>query len=285
MRRARFMMPLQVMEQALQPPHSVKRQSTVGSQRVSTLQTCVSLALPTAGEPHSSAILTTWRVRLMVPPPQDLEQGVHCSQSPQRPSWHCGAAQACVLQGCTSSLSCTWHRDPAPTGILAMCRTRVCWPPSHEQEHALHSCHSPHSQSSFGHDAARQACTWESSKLQPTPLGFLVFSTFRLRLCWATPQVAEHADHSCQSLTWQSCTLQGFLLQPTVSMRSLGHALPPFDGKTMIWRCRWAWPPPQLRSQASHAVHSETVQSTGSSAPQACVSSRSPWQNAPTPLA
>mmetsp|Transcript_98476 Transcript_98476/g.287167 ORF Transcript_98476/g.287167 Transcript_98476/m.287167 type:complete len:264 (-) Transcript_98476:2572-3363(-) len=256
------MTPLHVCEQALQTPQSLNMQSTVGSQSTSALQTIVSWDSPLAGVPQWLAIWATRRVRKVVPPPQDAEQADHSAQSLQRPSWHDGRTHACELQGWTSSLSIGWHILPPRCGIFAISRERRCCPPPQETGQTLHSCHSPHLQSSLGQACMGQGANSESAKLQPMPPGFLRCSIWRCR-CWcAGPQEAEHPDHSCQSLTWQSWKLHGFLLHPMVCTNSPGQAAPPLSGKTMICRCLCAWPPPQVLSQASHEVHSETTQST-----------------------
>mmetsp|Transcript_41859 Transcript_41859/g.119444 ORF Transcript_41859/g.119444 Transcript_41859/m.119444 type:complete len:286 (+) Transcript_41859:974-1831(+) len=285
MRLERCARPLHVWEQALQAPQSVKRQSSVGSQGTSAAQNCVSLDGPATGAPHSLAILATWRLRKVVPPPQDLEQGDQPSQSLHAPSSHVGTKHGCVLHGCTSSLSCTLQSFPPCVGILAMCRSRVCWPPSHEAEQALQASQRPHWQSSLGHGACMQAVSCVSSRLQPAPPGLLVCRTLRWRQRWPWLQEAEQLDHSCQSVTWQSWTLHCSLLQPTVWIRSPGQGSPPFTGKTMICRWRAVWPPPHCLSQASHMVQSETTQSTLSSSAHDTISSRSPWQSRPPPLA
>mmetsp|Transcript_129943 Transcript_129943/g.315660 ORF Transcript_129943/g.315660 Transcript_129943/m.315660 type:complete len:288 (-) Transcript_129943:2297-3160(-) len=279
------MTPLHVCEQALQTPQSLNMQSTVGSHSVSAPQTTVSRASPASGFPQWSAIWATLRVRKLVPPSQDAEQTDHSAQSPQRPSWHGGNTHVCELQGWTSSLSIGWHILPPRCGIFAISRERRCWPPPHETGHALHSCHSPHSQSSLGQASVGQAVSSESSRLQPMPPGFLKCNTWRCRCRCAGPHETEQSDHSCQSLTWQSWKLHGFLLQPMVCTNSSGQLAPPLSGKTMICRCLCAWPPPQVLSQLSHDVHSDTTQSTCSFSTHDWVSSRSPSHARPLPSA
>mmetsp|Transcript_98477 Transcript_98477/g.287188 ORF Transcript_98477/g.287188 Transcript_98477/m.287188 type:complete len:288 (-) Transcript_98477:2500-3363(-) len=279
------MTPLHVCEQALQTPQSLNMQSTVGSQSTSALQTIVSWDSPLAGVPQWLAIWATRRVRKVVPPPQDAEQADHSAQSLQRPSWHDGRTHACELQGWTSSLSIGWHILPPRRGIFAISRERRCWPPPQEAEQALQPCHSPHSQSSLGHSCVGQGASSESSKLQPMPPGFLKCNTWRCRCRCAGPHETEQSDHSCQSLTWQSWKLHGFLLQPMVCTNSSGQLAPPLSGKTMICRCLCAWPPPQVLSQSSHEVHSDTTQSTMSFSMHDCVSSKLPSHARPLPTA
>mmetsp|Transcript_105564 Transcript_105564/g.281142 ORF Transcript_105564/g.281142 Transcript_105564/m.281142 type:complete len:288 (-) Transcript_105564:1055-1918(-) len=279
------MMPLQVCEHALQTPQSPNMQSRLGSQSILALQTRVSWEFPLTGSPQWSAIWATSLVRKDVPPPQEVEQTDQVFHSAQRPSWHGGNTQAFELQALTSSLSIGWHILPPRCGILAISRVRRCWPPPQETGQPDHSCHSPHWQSSFGQACVGQAASSDNSKLQPVPPGFLKCITLRCLCRCAGPQEAEHADHSCQSLTWQSCTLHWFLLQPDVCNSSPGHAAPPLSGKTMIWRCLCVWPPPQDLSQLSHVVHSETTQSTFSVVKHGCVSSKSPLHALPLPMA
>mmetsp|Transcript_97468 Transcript_97468/g.303581 ORF Transcript_97468/g.303581 Transcript_97468/m.303581 type:complete len:294 (-) Transcript_97468:2946-3827(-) len=285
MRRERLMMPAHVCEQALQMPQSPKTQSMSGSQEMSALQTLVSLESPLTGVPHLLAMRATCRDRHEVPPPQEAEHPDQADQSAHKPSSQDGAAQECELQARTPSLSRAWHCKPPWSGICAMLRSRFCWPPPHLREQALQSPHSPHWQSSFGQAASSHFDSSDRCKLQPSPSRPRERRTSRLRCLWAAPQLELHCDHSCQSETWQSCTSQGAALQPAIEMSSLGQALPPAVGKTMIWRCLRVWPPPQVLSQPSQVVHSETTQSTSPASTQASVSSRPPPQAAPMPRA
>mmetsp|Transcript_95500 Transcript_95500/g.294609 ORF Transcript_95500/g.294609 Transcript_95500/m.294609 type:complete len:285 (-) Transcript_95500:2929-3783(-) len=284
MLRERLMMPWHVCEQSLQTPQSPKRQSKSGSHE-SALQTAVSLESPLRGSPHSLAMWATCRMRMVVPPPQEAEQGDQADQSAHRPSSHAGLSQGSMLQARTSALSWTSHIAPPCVGILTMCLLRLCCPPLHSAEHPLQASHSPHWQSSCGQATTSHLPTSERWRLHPAPSMSRDWSTARLRCRCPVPQLAVHIDHSCQSETWQSWVLQGTALHPAVCMSSFGQALPPELGKSMIWRCLRIWPPPHVLSQLSQCVQSETSQSTSPTSRHDCVSSRSPSHGAPAPRA
>mmetsp|Transcript_51455 Transcript_51455/g.164756 ORF Transcript_51455/g.164756 Transcript_51455/m.164756 type:complete len:232 (-) Transcript_51455:944-1639(-) len=228
MRRERRLVPLQVAEQALQPPQSVKVQSTAASQLSSTLQNAVSRSLPDAGAPHSDADVATFRVRKVTPPPQLLEQGDHSDHSDQAPSTHLGSLQACVLQGATSSRSRSWQGSPPPRGDFLMLRSLVRWPPPQEQLQLLHSVHSFHSQSCLGQARfSWQGTACDRAARQPRPPALRLWSTMRMRFFWPAPQLVEQVSQLDQSESSQSLALQGAAAQPRVCMSSAGQSRPP----------------------------------------------------------
>mmetsp|Transcript_51457 Transcript_51457/g.164772 ORF Transcript_51457/g.164772 Transcript_51457/m.164772 type:complete len:436 (+) Transcript_51457:367-1674(+) len=285
-RLARCRRPLQLAVHSVHRSHSVSSQSTGASQATPTLQNLTSKLLPSGSLPHSLAILAILRCLVDVPPPQEAEQWPHCAHSLNSPSRQACTLHFCVLQGSTCSLSDTAQGLPPALGERRMWRSRVRWPPSQEQVQPPHSLQSSHSQSTTPQEGCPgHSRTSPSGKSQPAPPGLLRLAMKRRRVCMPTPQLVEQRPHSVQPLTRQSPLSQGFAAQPFVCISSCGQVLPPCSGN--LWTCRWrcVCPPPQVLSQESQAVHSETTQSTLSSSPQDSVSSRSPRQREPLPLA
>mmetsp|Transcript_73050 Transcript_73050/g.236304 ORF Transcript_73050/g.236304 Transcript_73050/m.236304 type:complete len:515 (+) Transcript_73050:223-1767(+) len=284
MRRERRMTPLQEAEQSLQGPQSVNSQSTGSPHATSTLQKRVSRSLPSAGFPHSVAMVAMRRVRKATPPPHVLEQGDQSTHASHSPSSQAALAQACVLHGETCSFSSAWQGLPPPLGAFAMCRVLDAWPPPQEQLQALQLDQAPQAQSSRAQRGfPGQAAISHRAARQPTPPASLLRRRDLWRRRWPAPQVVEQLPQLPQSPTSQSLALQPSSLQPLVCMSSSGHALPPCSGKRWICRCLCCWPPPHVFSQVSHSLHSEVMQSKGD-CPQVLVSSNSPVQGVP-PLA
>mmetsp|Transcript_52689 Transcript_52689/g.146796 ORF Transcript_52689/g.146796 Transcript_52689/m.146796 type:complete len:367 (+) Transcript_52689:932-2032(+) len=277
-------MPLHVAEQPLHSVHCDKRQSTGAWHETPTLQNTSSRSLPVAGSPQRDAILLTRRTRNETPPPQDSEHGDHGCQSSQRPSTHASVAQGAVAHACTSSFVAGGQKLPSPLGIFAMSRERVLWPPPHVHVQPLQSDQLPHSQSVRSHGRRSHGRVSASGSWHGSPSRLRSRITRRLRCCWPAPHVAEHEPHPSQSPTPQSTTGQGSVLHPAVCSSWLGQGAPEFLGYRLTERCRCFWPLPQLRSQLSQAVQSETWQSTGVRA-HVSVSSMEPWHGAPMPSA
>mmetsp|Transcript_88806 Transcript_88806/g.287572 ORF Transcript_88806/g.287572 Transcript_88806/m.287572 type:complete len:271 (-) Transcript_88806:2108-2920(-) len=212
--------------------------------------------------PQWLAMRATFRVRKVMPPPQETEQGDQTAHWPQRPSRQPLKLQGFVLQASTCSLSPETQGAPPFCGARAMRRLRWRWPPSQVQVQELQTLQSPHWQS-VRWQGRLNLHSRDSPKmsLQPLPTLFRWRRIWRLRTCEPTPHSAEHCPHSPHSPTRQSCTLQTSVLQPLTSMSSAGQSLPPFSGKCCTWRCRCVCPLQSL-SQVSQSVHWETLQST-----------------------
>mmetsp|Transcript_11882 Transcript_11882/g.32497 ORF Transcript_11882/g.32497 Transcript_11882/m.32497 type:complete len:512 (-) Transcript_11882:2583-4118(-) len=264
MRRERLMMPSHVLLQSLHKPQSESSQSTSLTHGTPALQLAYIRESPTAGFPHSFASARILRARHVRPPSQVLSQGSHSSHSSHWPSMHALAWQACVLQGSVSSLFQAVQDLPPFWGAWMMWRSRVRMPPSQLLLQLLQSDQRPHTQSTVGHAAS--GLPWASlhslvsfsPKLQPMPPSEGSCVTARERACCPVPQLAVQAPHACQSLTAQSCLLQGSALQPSISIRLSLHCSPPASGFCVTWRCLKRWPPPHDLSHSSHTVHSET---------------------------
>mmetsp|Transcript_32598 Transcript_32598/g.103395 ORF Transcript_32598/g.103395 Transcript_32598/m.103395 type:complete len:204 (-) Transcript_32598:2881-3492(-) len=143
-----------------------------------------------------------------------------------------------------------------------MRRILVLWPPSQSELQSLQSNQSLHLQSTYTHGPASHDLIWLSSRPQPMPPSCGCCRTRRMRWCWPGPQVEEQASQADHSPTKQSTLLHGLLLHPLVSIRSTGHDLPPSRAFCVTWRCRCCCPPLHVLSHSSHALHSETTQST-----------------------
>mmetsp|Transcript_35837 Transcript_35837/g.81388 ORF Transcript_35837/g.81388 Transcript_35837/m.81388 type:complete len:233 (+) Transcript_35837:289-987(+) len=231
------MMPSHVLLHALHMPHSESLQSTGSSHSTPSLQFWYSRERPSAGVPHSFASCRTLRVRHVMPPLQDLEQGSHSSHSSHCPSMHAGCLQGCVLQASVSSLSHAGHALPPCWGAWTMWRSRVRMPPPHLQLQSPQSDQRPQMQSTNSHFASSQALVSFNPNVQPSPPSAGSRRTLRERTCWPLPHVEVQAPHSCQSLTAQSCLLQGSMLHPLISTRLWLHGVPWPWGFWMTWRC------------------------------------------------
>mmetsp|Transcript_57066 Transcript_57066/g.158824 ORF Transcript_57066/g.158824 Transcript_57066/m.158824 type:complete len:310 (+) Transcript_57066:1600-2529(+) len=76
------------------------------------------------------------------------------------------------------------------------------------------------------------------------------------------PQSASQTPQSDQDPTSALLSPHGSLLQPRISPKCTAHRAPPWDWACTTARCRACCPPPHVASHSSHAVQSDTTQST-----------------------
>ena len=102
------------------------------------------------------------------------------------------------------------------------------------------------------------------------PLHTAVVVAMRARVRMPAPHVALHVDHAAHWLTTQF-TAQHGSMHDTVSLKSLGHGVPPFAAAVVTLRVRvFITPVPHVAPHADHAPQLLTAQCTGGAGHAGC---------------
>lgn len=230
--------PPQVALHADQSNHSESWQSTGQSIAPQVwLSTRISVSVSVVTIPLALVVMVTvvvflWRV--CKPPPHDLVHMLHELHSEMfhetlpttGGGLHWGAVHDCV------SISDPHATPPLAAGLETV-RVRVCWPVSHAPllsqvlQLKLHTLHAPHSAitQSVGHAWVLQGA-WSSVFWHAWPPFAAGTSTKRCLFMAPPPHVAEHVDHACHSLIWQS-NGHGLALPHVSTETRAGQACPP----------------------------------------------------------
>jgi hypothetical protein len=203
--------------------------------------------------PHDCCMVTE-RLRRRVPVPHVCEHALHCDQSLTEQS--CG--QQPVLHACESLICDDEHVPPHDSGVIE--RVRVCEPPPHVVEHALHADHAPITQLT-GQQPVLQDCicdVCDSLHEPPHVAGLMV----RERVLLPPPHIAEHVDQLDHAPTTQLAGQHAGVHGCDSIRFDCSGQTPPFLAGDVMVRVRVAVPVPQVTEQ-DHVVHCDTTQFTG----------------------
>jgi len=207
------------------------------------LQLTVSVADPAQGAPpFEAAGESHFRVRVLVPPPQDLEQPQNAVHAPQLPF----TAHDCVLHA-TVSVAGPEHGFPHTLGAgLLHFRDLILTPPPQLRVHPQNALNAPYFPSMMG--LTIQARVSVADPSQPFPQASPAMQG-RVRVCVPAPHDFEHALHSpyAPHLEWTIAFPQD-LVSLVGPVHGLPHSLP-----AIHTRVRVCVPIPQLAEQALHA--------------------------------
>jgi hypothetical protein len=111
----------------------------------------------------------------------------------------------------------------------------------------------------------RHCCISNSSRQSLPPYCGRTMGTL-LRCCVPPPHALEHGPHSPHSETWQSIGPGHACVLHALVSSVAGHGWPPKASRFKMDLDRVRVPPPQGFEQSPHALHADTMQSSGGGA-------------------